>query len=260
MPLEMNTVRFVDNFSLGTRGASSAEHFLELGYSVIFLHRDRSLQPFVRHLEINNIFEFLQLSSDSDSTRIEVIPDKVAKLLPWFRCYQRVKESGQLLSLPFTTLAEYLWLLRASAESVARFGSRALLYLAAAVSDFYIPPNDMSIHKIHSNSPLSIRLDLVPKMLRPLVTHWVPEAYIVSFKLETDPSILVSKAKQALKNYGHTLVVANIMNTRKISVILVTSTEEEPINLTTEESGEGIEIEKKIVEKLAEKHKRFIHA
>ena len=39
VPLEQNTVRFIDNFSAGTRGSASAEYFLGAGYQVIFLHR-----------------------------------------------------------------------------------------------------------------------------------------------------------------------------------------------------------------------------
>ncbi len=39
VPLENQTVRFIDNFSAGTRGATSAEYFLQAGYAVIFLHR-----------------------------------------------------------------------------------------------------------------------------------------------------------------------------------------------------------------------------
>ncbi|CAI6345042.1 unnamed protein product [Macrosiphum euphorbiae] len=49
VPIEQNTVRFVDNFSLGTRGSASAEYFLDAGYVVIFLYRSNSLEPFVRH-------------------------------------------------------------------------------------------------------------------------------------------------------------------------------------------------------------------
>src|ERR1700712_2715570 len=37
VPLENQTVRFIDNFSAGTRGATSAEYFLDAGYAVIFL-------------------------------------------------------------------------------------------------------------------------------------------------------------------------------------------------------------------------------
>lgn len=39
-------------------------------------------------------------------------------------------------------------------------------------------------HKIHSDGgPLQLHLQLVPKMLRPLVWLWVPEAFVVSFKV-----------------------------------------------------------------------------
>ena len=47
VPLERNCVRFIDNFSKGTRGALSAEHFLQAGYAVVFLSRHGSAQPFV---------------------------------------------------------------------------------------------------------------------------------------------------------------------------------------------------------------------
>lgn len=36
----------------------------------------------------------------------------------------------------------------------------------------------------------------VPKMLGVLRGSWAPEAYVISFKLETDESILVDKARQ----------------------------------------------------------------
>ena len=48
VPFEKNTVRFMDNFSQGTRGSASAENFLRQGYRVIFLHRQGTLRPFHR--------------------------------------------------------------------------------------------------------------------------------------------------------------------------------------------------------------------
>lgn len=39
VPMEHNTVRFVDNFSAGSRGSASVEYFLKAGYAVIFLNR-----------------------------------------------------------------------------------------------------------------------------------------------------------------------------------------------------------------------------
>ena len=50
MPLEQNVVRYIDNFSTGTRGAASAEHLLNTGYAVIYLHRRGCAEPFARHM------------------------------------------------------------------------------------------------------------------------------------------------------------------------------------------------------------------
>lgn len=42
-------------------------------------------------------------------------------------------------------------------------------------------------HKIQSQGekPLHLSLELVPKMLKPLVKDWVPDAYVISFKVST---------------------------------------------------------------------------
>ena len=54
-----------------------------------------------------------------------------------------------------------------------------------------------------AEGPPTISLQLVPKMLEPLVNLWVPNAYVVSFKLETDENLLISKARGALSKYKH---------------------------------------------------------
>ncbi len=82
VPLEQRCVRFIDNFSGGTRGALSAEHFLqeraphiarqlrqvhaavaELSclqcYAVIFLNRKHSIQPFTKGLPSGQILDCL---------------------------------------------------------------------------------------------------------------------------------------------------------------------------------------------------------
>lgn len=43
IPLEKNTVRSIENFSTGRRGALSTEYFLRKGFSVIFLYRKGSI-------------------------------------------------------------------------------------------------------------------------------------------------------------------------------------------------------------------------
>ena len=40
-------------------------------------------------------------------------------------------------------------------------------------------------------------------------------------QLETDESILIDKARGALVKYGHQLVIANLLETRKAKVTLV---------------------------------------
>ncbi len=162
-----------------------------------------------------------------------------------------------MLEVHFTSLSDYLWLLRAVCQLLAPFGSRAMLYLAAAVADFYIPAGKMSEHKLQSSDGApEVHLALVPKMLAPLVKDWVPKAFVVSFKLETDPDLLVPKAKQALEKYGHRTVVGNLLHTRKTRVLLVSAVQELSceVMLTKEEAASGKEIEEKIVLELKRLH------
>lgn len=260
VPLERHTVRYLDNFSAGTRGSSSTEYFLKIGYVVIFLYRYKSLEPFTRHFASENILDWLTVSSSSE-TQINVRSYKVSSLLPVLNEYKKATDTGSLLMIPYTSLADYLWLLRSACESLATLNRKAMLYLAAAVSDFYIPQDKMPTHKIQSDGgPPNISLHLVPKILEPLVSLWVPNAFVVSFKLETDSTILISKAKGALKKYHHKLVVGNLLQTRKHHVVIVTENEEYDIKLTNEEQLQNIEIEFKIVTDLADRHDKFINS
>ena len=68
-----------------------------------------------------------------------------------------------------------------------------------------------------------MNLDPVPKFLHRLVDGWAPDgSMIVSFKLETDPNMLVHKAQTALQRYSHHLVIGNLLSTRKWEVVFVT--------------------------------------
>lgn len=64
-------------------------------------------------------------------------------LLPFLQRYRKCIEKNALLCIPFTTLSDYLWLLKGICEKLSPLEARAALYLAAAVSDFYIPPEEM---------------------------------------------------------------------------------------------------------------------
>ncbi|XP_072756674.1 phosphopantothenate--cysteine ligase [Anoplolepis gracilipes] len=259
VPLEHNTVRFVDNFSAGTRGSVSAEYFLEHGYAVIFMYRVKSLEPFSRHFTGQKFLDLLQISDNNEETPVITIsPEYTQKVAIVLRKYKEAFDKKKLLQLTFTTLPEYLWLLRSACQALAPLESRAILYLAAAVSDFYVPSNEMSVHKIHSSGPPTISLQLVPKILAPLVSLWVPKAFVVSFKLETDESLLISKARTALNNYHHNVVIANILQTRKQQVIIVSRETDYILSLTNEQLNNGDEIEQLIVSDIVEKHTKFI--
>jgi hypothetical protein len=72
----------------------------------------------------------------------------------------------------------------------------------------------MAQHKIQSSSGLTLELEQVPKMLGKLTREWAPHSFVVSFKLETDESILFKKAGGAIKAYDVDLVVANLLHNR----------------------------------------------
>ncbi|KAI0319307.1 phosphopantothenate-cysteine ligase [Amylostereum chailletii] len=268
VPLELNVVRFLDNFSAGTRGATSAEYFLRAGYAVIFMHRQFSLQPFSRHYS-HSTNPFLDLL-DADSDAITVTPAKRAELFEVLAAYREAHRSGLLHTLTFVTVNDYLWLLRAVSQELNALGRKSLYYLAAAVSDFFLPRQKMSEHKIQSGKgSLLIEMDQVPKILKPMVDEWTPDGFVVSFKLETDPSLLIPKAKAALERYGHQIVIGNDLNRRKYEVVFVSrAIDARAISDTwlridahaINSRGQLKEIEEDIVDELVRRHDRWIAA
>ncbi|KAF9226013.1 DFP-domain-containing protein [Gyrodon lividus] len=300
VPLELNVVRFLDNFSAGTRGATSAEYFLKQGYAVIFMHRQFSLQPFSRNYSHSThpFLDFLEIdaalpSSTGDSAypyfndpspseaqpHITVKTSERVALLSVLRAYKAVQAEGTLHTLTFVTVNDYLYLLRAISKMMNSSGSKAMYYLAAAVSDFFLPRQKMSEHKIQSGKgSLHIEMDQVPKILKPMVSEWAPGGFVVSFKLETDQSLLIPKARQALERYGHQVVIGNDLHHRKHRVVLVSPVrsftsstepgldgvvaqeyEESWIEIDPSLSGLHKEIEEDIVKELVARHDAWIN-
>ena len=122
-----------------------------------------------------------------------------------------------------------------------------MLLLAAAVSDFYIPQSELPQHKIQSgggggktrgggkkrgrgeetsaaaaDGGLTVNLRGVPKVLGKITEEWAPEALLVSFKLETNPNILMAKATGAIIKYGVDVVCANLLQSYKREMTIVT--------------------------------------
>ncbi|KAL2367533.1 hypothetical protein RJZ57_008111, partial [Blastomyces gilchristii] len=166
VPLETQTVRFIDNFSAGTRGATSAEYFLQEGYAVIFLHRQFSLLPYSRHYShsTNCFLDFMDEAvappssspghdeNSPDHGAVVVRPEYQDEMRKVLRQYRHAKQNQLLLLIPFVTVTEYLYELRSLATIMRPLGANALFYLAAAVSDFFIPRDRMVEHKIQSSN------------------------------------------------------------------------------------------------------------
>lgn len=98
-------------------------------------------------------------ASTSGSPQIQIPAKHLPPMLSLLRSYKLVQSLGLLHSISFTTVDEYLFLLRGvsrvmgsvkDAEGHA-LGRRGMYYLAAAVSDFFIPTQRM----VRCPSPLS---------------------------------------------------------------------------------------------------------
>ena len=227
VPLERNMVRFIDNFSQGERGAASVESFLALGYKVVYLYRVGSFAPFTRGFRKHVSKQIdLQLMANLENKKQGIllnVPIDGNRIKLEVDCYKHCTKSNLMASFPFESVTDYLDLLQRVAIELSPLKHRVCFYLAAAVSDFYIPTEEMTTHKIQSSTGLQLDLKQVPKMLGKLTKEWAPDCFMVSFKLETDMDLVISKARAAIDKYGVHLVVANQLQTRRDVVYLVTA-------------------------------------
>ena len=130
----------------------------------------------------------------------------------------------KLLEIPFTTVQEYLEGLEFLCRNLSQHQGKSLIYLAAAVSDFYIP--NPAEHKIQSREfdKLTIELEPVPKLLGQ-IKLWSPSTVAISFKLETDPSLLFKKALSSIESYKVDMVVANLLQSVRTDCSLITASD-----------------------------------
>lgn len=192
VPLEQRTVRFIDNFSTGTRGALCTERLLTLHwppsvqspditpdqYAVIFLSRVGSTQPFLRRSSASILLTSLDVTS-SGGAKV-TITDKA--IIEDVSMWQVVRH--RLFNISFATVHEYLACLRSVSILIQQLNIPAMFVLAAAVSDFYLPRNELQEHKLQSSEgDLKLTLPRVPKCLGILRKNWAPSSFIVSFKV-----------------------------------------------------------------------------
>jgi phosphopantothenate-cysteine ligase len=200
------------------------EILLAHDYRVVFFYRDTSAVPFLHNDRIS-----LPLGVTSKSlvpidahTTAELVSAELegSQNVALFNKYLKERK---LVLIPYSSVQSYLSGLSAISSLLAPLSSHLMLILAAAVSDFYIP--SPSPNKVQSGVPgvygdstvgednsLSVRFTPVPKRLGEL-KKVCPSATVISFKLETDPGILMKKVEQSFK-YGVDAIVGNILKTR----------------------------------------------
>lgn len=241
--LEKNTVRSIENFSTGKRGALCTEEFLFHGYYVIFLYRDISLLPFTNHFSLNDFFD----KKNNNNREFQNLFEKNKKL------YE--KYSNNIVYIDYNDIETYLELYEYISKKLSIFGKRSVIFLAAAVSDFYIPKEKISENKIQSNEEgLMIQLFPIKKEIYKIKTEWNPNSFLISFKLETDKDILFQKANKAIIKTKSDLIVANLLQTRYKIVYFISPNEKVDI---IEQKGED-NIEKEIVNEIVKRHELFL--
>jgi phosphopantothenate-cysteine ligase len=233
VPIEKNTVRFIDNFSTGTRGARLAEYFVSQNYTVIFLHRTGSAFP------------YLHRTDDPQTLLKEGLEPR--------------KMPSNFFAVSFTQVFEYILLLKNVLELTKAFRRNVLVCLAAAVSDFYVPFEHMSDHKLQSRNSEDVNIPLrhVPKALQLVKTKWSPDAYVLAFKLETNEDLLMRKSRESFVVNNVDAVLANELHSRYDQVYLVTGGGENVEVLRRTNSDEELE-EKYIGPSLVREHRLYI--
>jgi phosphopantothenate-cysteine ligase len=97
---------------------------------------------------------------------------------------------------------------------------------------------------------------------------------MISFKLETDESLLHKKATDSLKSYGHELVIGNLLQNHKDSVTLFTKQfaataatgghngemQPEKIARTKDQIDQELDIEDQLVARIVQLHTDFINS
>jgi len=198
VPLERNTVRYISNFSGGTRGAHSAEVALENGYRVIYLHHVTARRPY-RNENVWHKMNYKDGALVCDDP--EIVHD----------FQKQLKFKNDLFEVHYDTLFEYLTAVAYIVKHTAHLKQKVMFYSSAAVSDYFMPFEKMSEHKIQSRSveQLHLTLEQSPKLLL-MMKEWNPDMFLVSFKLETDVNIIQDKVNSAIKKYHIDAVVSNL--------------------------------------------------
>ncbi|KAK7194533.1 phosphopantothenate--cysteine ligase [Novymonas esmeraldas] len=219
VPLEVNAVRFITNFSSGGRGAYLVETLAERGWACVLLHHRTATMPFRRFIDVlptEQLFDAVSVPP--------LVPEEVQRAA---ELYRRTRDHVHYIA--YDTVVEYIFLLEIVSRALccpdvpAELQRRpCLFFAAAAVSDYYVPLPKMSREKISGGDGLTLHLSNVPKTLLLVREEWLhraaPDAtqpFVVTFKLETSEEAMTRKAVSNLRAYRCDAVVANLLQSYK---------------------------------------------
>ncbi|CAJ1027520.1 putative DNA / pantothenate metabolism flavoprotein [Leishmania shawi] len=234
VPLEVNAVRFITNFSSGGRGAYLVETLAERGWACVLLHHRTAVRPFRRALDELSTAQLFDAIASTTGAEFTPAPAQKAEVLHAAELYHRTKDLVHYIA--FDTVIEYVFLLEVVSRALCGTAvpqvlqqRPCLFFAAAAVSDYYVPLPKMSREKISGGDELTLHLLSVPKVLLLVQQEWLHRAapgatqpFIVTFKLETSEEAMKRKAISNLHAYRCDAVVANILPSYKEWVLIYT--------------------------------------
>jgi phosphopantothenate-cysteine ligase len=100
--LEKNTVRSIENFSTGKRGALCCEEFLKNDYCVVFLYKEGSHLPFFTNFTVDDFFQKTSLINGEVVLGVEIMDKFIEKK------DQYEKHKLNMFKMTFYDIEDYL--------------------------------------------------------------------------------------------------------------------------------------------------------
>lgn len=258
VPLDAETGSFVDLSSQMQeyQGPACAEFLLQQGYAVIFLHREDSLQPFTRHFQ-----KYIQ--DGAFMSMFHVRKDQLVlegmDLTQQLRMYDVVAlyndSKDRLLNVSFTSVQQYLLLLRIATKSVSPAKTCGVVILAATVMEFYVPQQEQSTASgsgKRKKGEFSVSFVRVPDVIRKIRKEWCPSAFVVTFKHNLKADEMIEAAHADLEKYGVDVVAGTNRCEEPLQIIMVTEQEETILSCPEDE-----DINDAFASSIAQMHRHF---
>jgi phosphopantothenate-cysteine ligase len=269
------------------QGPACAEYLLQLGYAVIFVHREDSLRPFTRHFQ-----KFIQNGAFMDMFRLQgnglvLSGVDLSQTLQFQKIAQLYTEcSTRVLNLSFTSVQQYLMLTRLTAKAMEAAKNRGIVVLAATLMDFYVPvepsaaateaateetdstessSSSSSTSSKHSKTKhikklakkiakkktdeFSVNFVRVPNIIRKIRKDWCPKAFLVTCKHQLATGEAIEAAHADLEKWGVDVIAGN-HHSREI--LLITEQEEAIVTCPVDE-----DINDAFASAIADMHRSF---